>query len=413
MNAELIKKQTSSIRSTLEEFTSIFEKYASVCEENLVIETPSQAGAVAKIHVELMTAVKKLNSDVYGPVNNIMAQFEQIIYSGCLRVLLEAGVFDELPFDGRGMSSSDLAAKTNMEEALLVRLMRVVVPVCFQEKSPRVYNQTANSLKFQLPPLRAMFQSGCDSFAPCVYVLTQYFKENGFKQPDSITNNPYTLAHRTNGRTMWEHLSQHPELFKAFNLAMHGQSTETVQSYGFFPWLSTYQNTETSDDTVLLVDIGGGQGHAITAIKKLIQDTKGRMILQEREEVIREIFDIELVGIEKMTYDFFTPQPIKGALIYYIRRCLHDWPDEYCITILSNIANAMTSNSRLLIAEIVLPEEGEDIEAAWLDITMLLFSGKERSEHEWIKLLDVAGMRLERVYGAEGTKYSVLEAWLK
>lgn len=138
MNAELIKKQTSSIRSTLEEFTSIFEKYASVCEENLVIETPSQAGAVAKIHVELMTAVKKLNSDVYGPVNNIMAQFEQvstafsilskafvlmrlneIIYSGCLRVLLEAGVFDELPFDGRGMSSSDLAAKTNMEEALL------------------------------------------------------------------------------------------------------------------------------------------------------------------------------------------------------------------------------------------------------------------------------------------------------
>ncbi|RAL62145.1 hypothetical protein DID88_002629 [Monilinia fructigena] len=227
-----------------------------------------------------MTAVNKLNSDVYGPVNNVIAQLEQIIYSGCLRVLLEAGVFDELPLDRRGMSSSDLAAKTNMEEALLV-------------------------------------------------------------------------------------------------------------------------------------DIGGGQGHAIATIKKLTQDTRGRMILQEREEAIREIVDIEFVGIEKMTYDFFTPQPIQGALIYHIRRCLHDWPDAYYITILSNIANAMTPTSRLLIAEIGLPEEGGDTEASWLDITMLLFGGKERSENEWIKLLDVAGMRLERVYGAEGTKYSVLEAWLK
>ncbi|KAB8298688.1 hypothetical protein EYC80_000865 [Monilinia laxa] len=212
---------------------------------------------------------------------------------------------------------------------------------------------------------------------------------------------------------MWEHLSRDNKVFKPFNLAMNGQSAETIQSYGFFPWLSTYQKIETTDDTVLPVDIGGGQGHAITTIKKLIQETKGRMILQEREEVIREIIDLGFVGIEKMSYDFFTPQPIKGALIYYIHCCLHDWPDAYCITILSNIANAMTPTSRLLIAEIVLPGEGGDIEAAWLDITMLLFGGKERSENEWIKLLEVAGIRLERVYGAEGTEYSVLEAWLK
>ncbi|KAI9642505.1 hypothetical protein NHQ30_009310 [Ciborinia camelliae] len=410
MDPEMIKKQNASIKSTLAELTSTVEKYFSICEENATLEGLSQAGAVAKAHLELMNVAKKMKSDVYGPMNNITAHFEEYTYSGCLRALLEAGVFDKLPLDGTGMSSSQLAIETNMEEELLVRMMRTVVPICFEEKTPLVYNQTANSLIYQLPVFKGCFQMMYDEYAPCSYSLTQYFKENGFKQPNSITNNPYTLAHRTNGLNMWEYLSLYPERLKEFNIGMNSQSAQTVQSFGIFPWLSEYQKLETNDDTILLVDIGGGQGQAIKAIKKLINDTKGRLILQEREEFVIQNPD-PIPGIEKMTYDFFTPQPVKGALIYYIKRCLHDWPDVDCITILSHIAKAMTSTSRLLIAETVL--EGPDIEAAWMDTVMMYFGGKERSEDQFRRLIEAAGMRLEKVYGAEGTRYCVLEAWLK
>lgn len=81
---------------------------------------------------------------------------------------------------------------------------------------------------------------------------------------------------------------------------------------------------------------------------------------------------------------------------------------------LQNIASAMTPNkSRLLIAEIVVPESGPDPEAAWMDITMMTFAGQERSERQWRVLLEKAGLELRRTVLAEGTNWGVVEAWLK
>ncbi|TGO45565.1 hypothetical protein BCON_0382g00070 [Botryotinia convoluta] len=394
MDLEMTKKQNDAIRASLAELTLTVEKHISACEENAVHSSTFNAATVTKTHVELMNAARKMKSDVYGPVNNIASHYEEFIHSGCLRALLEAGVFDELPLDEKGMSASELAQKTNMEEALLIRMMRAVTPIYFEENSPRVYKQTANSLIFQLEDMRASYKQIMDS-----------------KYPDSIKNNPYTFAHRTNGLNMWDYLSLHPERLRIFNLGMNRISSQMVQSYGIFPWLSEYRKMQINDDSVLLVDIGGGQGQAIAAIKDIIEGTKGRLILQDREEVMLENPN-PIPGIEKMTYDFFTPQPVKGALIYHVRRCFHDWPDADCVTILSNIANAMTSTSRLLIAEMVLQDE-LDAEATWMDVTMMFFAGKERSEKQWRQLIEAAGLRLERIYGSEGTTFSVLEAWLK
>ena len=73
----------------------------------------------------------------------------------------------------------------------------------------------------------------------------------------------------------------------------------------------------------------------------------------------------------------------------------------------------MTSSSRLLVAEIVLTPGETDVETAWMDITMMTFGGMERSEKQWAALLDKAGFKLEKVYRAEGTNFSVLDATLK
>ncbi|KAK6603359.1 o-methyltransferase [Botrytis cinerea] len=339
MDLEMTKRQNEAIRASLAELTSTVEKHLSACEENALNGSASTAASMSKTHVELMSAARKMKSDVYGPVNNVASHYEE------------------------------------------------------------------------LEDMRSSYKQIYDEYAPCSYALTPYFKENGFKVPDSINNNPYTFAHRTNGLSMWDFLSLHPERLRIFNLGMNRISSQMVPSYGIFPWLSEYRKMETSEDAVLLVDIGGGQGQAIAAIRDIIEGTKGRLILQDREEVMLENPD-PIPGVEKMTYDFFTPQPVKNALIYHIRRCFHDWPDADCVAILSNIANAMTSTSRLLIAEMVLQDE-LDAEAAWMDITMMFFAGKERSENQWRRLIGAAGMRLERIHGSEGTTFSVLEARLK
>ena len=69
-----------------------------------------------------------------------------------------------------------------------------------------------------------------------------------------------------------------------------------------------------------------------------------------------------------MAYDFFTPQPIKGARIYLFRSVCHDWDDEKSIELLRNTVDAMDpSYSRLLIDEWVLPDEGVSQKSASMD----------------------------------------------
>jgi hypothetical protein len=92
---------------------------------------------------------------------------------------------------------------------------------------------------------------------------------------------------------------------------------------------------------------------------------------------------------------------------------LHDWNDAKCIEILKNISCSMTEKSRLLIAEIVLPTTSGDVESAWMDLTMMTFTGRERTEEQWVGLLTAAGLRLEKTHGLAGTQYGVVEPVLK
>jgi len=69
--------------------------------------------------------------------------------------------------------------------------------------------------------------------------------------------------------------------------------------------------------------------------------------------------------------------------------------------------------SRLLISEIVLPEVDADVEAGWMDLTMISISGWERTESHWARLLDQAGLKLHKTYHAPGTNYGAVEAYLK
>lgn len=65
------------------------------------------------------------------------------------------------------------------------------------------------------------------------------------------------------------------------------------------------------DNSVLIVDVGGGKGHDLMSLKKMYPDLKGRMILQDISFVIKQA-GVLPDGLESMVYDFFTPQPIIG-----------------------------------------------------------------------------------------------------
>jgi len=146
--------------------------------------------------------------------------------------------------------------------------------------------------------------------------MWEFFKGKGWKFEVSELDNPYTHAHNIKGTSIWTHVNKFPKRLENLNNAMTATTSSTIWTVGIFPFEAELSKIHTDDDTVLLVDIGGGKGQATRQIKQMCPNIKGRMILQDREVVTKSIIE-EMPGIEVMAYDFFTSQPIKGTLSFF------------------------------------------------------------------------------------------------
>jgi len=76
-------------------------------------------------------------------------------------------------------------------------------------------------------------------------------------------------------------------------------------------WLDVVPFEDTlSPEQAVFVDIGGNIGHQCARLKARWPELKGKVVLQDREETIRNAPKFK--GVEFMVHDFFTTQPVKG-----------------------------------------------------------------------------------------------------
>jgi O-methyltransferase domain len=239
---------------------------------------------------------------------------------------------------------------------------------------------------------------------PSISRFYEYMRTFGKKDVLTYTNTPHSWADNKLGCTFWEVLNSDPKRVQAFarGLSLFDAIHPIV---GIYPFLEQHQAGNSADRT-FAVDIGGGRGLAMRNLRKACPQLKGRMILQDRKEVLDAITPAELPEIEKMEHDFFSQQPVKGAQIYYIRRVFHDWLDEEARQILANIVPAMARDSRILISDMALPEPvtAKDTHAVWLDLMMLTIGGKERTKKDWESLVESAGLKLVKLWQTPETE---------
>jgi hypothetical protein len=62
--------------------------------------------------------------------------------------------------------------------------------------------------------------------------------------------------------------------------------------------------------------------------------------------------------VKFMAHDFFEPQPVKNADVYFFRWIFHNWSDGYCIRILRALIPALKPQAAILIMDGCLPEPG-------------------------------------------------------
>ena len=125
--------------------------------------------------------------------------------------------------------------------------------------------------------------------------------------------------------------------------------------------------------------------------------------------------------ITYMQHNFFDPQPVHDASAFFIRQCVHNWPDAECIRILRAFVPALEKCARgtpLLINDTVLPRLGEKTRyeergLRQLDIAMMVvLNAKQRTEKEFRVLLKEADERFEVVKVHSHGSMGLVEAQL-
>jgi O-methyltransferase. len=143
-------------------------------------------------------------------------------------------------------------------------------------------------------------------------------------------------------------------------------------------------------------------GHDLAGLKRKFPNLPGRLVLEDLSDGIEHAKESIEDGIEVVGYDMFTEQPLKGAKAYYLRTVLHDWPDKQSLMALARVREAMADDSVLLINENTLPEVGASSLSVSLDISMMdIFASLERTEKQWVDLLERASFRVVKVWRAD------------
>lgn len=243
--------------------------------------------------------------------------------------------------------------------------------------------------------------------------LPDYYEKHGYHCPEDAFDGPFQFARNTKLHTFgW--LKTQPKAQHAFNTVMGIRRTTPGNE-----WFTTYpiegRLKLTNDFDILIVDVGGGLGHELVALKAHFPSLLGRMIVQDLGTVIAAVATEKLpTGIEAMAHDFFGPQPIKGAKAYYLRAILHDWPDNQARTILSHIRDAMADDSVLLVNETALQETNVPLFAAMSDVVMMAcYAALDRTQAQFKTLLESIGFEVRGVWESrafEGTTRSLFEA---
>lgn len=173
----------------------------------------------------------------------------------------------------------------------------------------------------------------------------------------------------------------------------------TVQRAGAITWLSAFPFKEELGDfsgKPVFVDIGGGFGHQCIAVKEAFPELFGKLVLQDLPQTLAHVPKID--GVEVQVHNFFEPQVVKGAKFYYLRNILHDWPDDKAVIILKNLIPALGPDSRILIDDMVLPNEKVHWQATQMDLMMMAALGsKERTNQQWEELIDAAGLKILKI----------------
>jgi hypothetical protein len=314
--------------------------------------------------------------------------------SQAVGTVAELGIADEL---AKGpLSAAEVAARVGADQSATFRLLRACasVGILVHEENDR----------FSLTPLGTMLRSdvpGSMRGMAIAQTAPGHWLPWGKLRDAVRTGQRQTPA--TLGSEIFEYYGKNAKEAGAFMGAMDTLSALVAMELVRVVDLGGAQAA---------VDVGGAHGVLIAALLRANPSLQG--ILLDLPHVVAGARDSMAKGglggrCEVVTGDFFAAVP-SGGDIYLLKQILHDWDDEQSLTILRNCAKAMKPGGRVLIVEMVIPDDRRPTPAQLMDLNMLvLLPGRERTAAEYRELLARAGLTTVRILDTH-SPFQIVEA---
>ena len=311
-----------------------------------------------------------------------IAAFELVHHfwlAAAVGVAAELGIADLLEKGPKTIH--ELSALTGSDEESLYRMMRMLASHdIFREKEDRI---------FILTPLAKSLQEDQVKYLIISHLTKLHF--HTFSELAYCIRTGKNAAELFSGNTLFDHIGTDDKRNELFIKAMTNASMMQVAAV-----LPAYPFNRCRN----IVDIGGGQGLMIASLLFRYPQCRG-IVFDLPQTQIQATKIIEDYGItdrcQFIAGSFFDNIPTGGDL-YLLKSVLHDWDDEACLRILSNINKAMNPVSRLLIMETIIEKGNRPSFGKMTDILMMAaVGGKERTKDQFSWLLHKTGFRIRKI----------------
>jgi hypothetical protein len=314
--------------------------------------------------------------------------------SQLLRQVAEMGLADK--FGAAPRSADELCAEYGMHQPTFRRFMRSLTGLGLVTRD--------GTGKYQLTDMGAALKSGTPGAARSTIIsLIGQLVSPAWGNIDYSLRTGESALEKHYGMGLFELIQKTPGMAQTFSETMvgiHGQEPPAVAEAYDFSGIGT------------LVDVGGASGNMLGHVLSRHKGVKGVLydlphVVTDAPPLLQRFGVADRVKIEGGS--FFEKVPA-GHDAYLMSHIIHDWDEEECGTILGNCREAMKPDGKVLIVEMVLPEDDAPHPGKLLDMMMLLGpGGQERTPTEYRELLAANGFRMTRVVPT-ASAVSVVEA---
>ncbi|KAI0063777.1 S-adenosyl-L-methionine-dependent methyltransferase [Artomyces pyxidatus] len=383
----------------------------------------------------IVAAAHQIIATVRQPVDTVYDYASAMYMSAALGLAVDVNVPDVLKDVGpQGLHVGEIGREVEIDADKLARILRYLATRhVFKEVKPNVFaNNRVSSILVKARPLGQLKANqltkydGASTAAMVGHITDDAFKSSTFiatylRTPREDSQAPFNLAWGTKSSIVdWFEEGENAWRGRRFTVGMAG-------AFDHFPPALFTEGFDWKDlpDGSVGVDVGGGVGSVTLLLAKAFPNLK--FVVEDLEEVItlraKQFWEDQAPkaiadgSVMLKVQNFFEPQTVKHAAVYFLRSIMHDWPDSACLTILKNLRAAASSSSKLVIFDAIMPYACADPSGhpspypllgnlglavggfiTMLDLQMFnLGNGQERTLTQFVQLGEASGWKFEGV----------------